>query len=178
MKKSKVFYNSKAFLNRDGFHSDATIFCSFDFWYRGEARIKPSGHSGEIRIRDCSSTVVLSLGVDNEGDDSYENSIEKIDTMIKELSRYKVALGEARIEYEIRKKAEEEEEEEDKLKKEANEDNKSNSGSDLRGGILQEPEISTDRERVAGEGDDARIAKSFESWEELRSFSRTDQKKE
>lgn len=97
---------SKRFLNRDGCHSDATISSYFYFTYS-----KSCHHNGSIDIRDCSSSIALSIGVLDEFDsngnpnsDSFVNSVEKIDILIEELQRMKEILVIGRAEYKHRKK--------------------------------------------------------------------------
>lgn len=104
-------YHSKKFLNEDGCHSDASVMCNF-YFYRNEG----TSHRGEIVIRDCSNYVSLSLGVQNEytdegglNDDSFVNSMGKINILIEELTAFRERLIVARSSFKRRKMIEDEE---------------------------------------------------------------------
>jgi hypothetical protein len=99
-------YTSKRFLNNDGCHSDASIYTAFSFHYE-----KSASHDGEIKIRDCREYITLRVGVEDEfnsegipNENSYKNSIDKIDNIIQELTIMKSVMFVMRSEYKRRRK--------------------------------------------------------------------------
>ena len=77
----------RAFLNRPGFHGDASI-----GYY---LRVDENGWlSGYLNIRDCSQDVSLELNVHD--DEWYDNTKEKLDLMISILKDAKKNLPAAR----------------------------------------------------------------------------------
>lgn len=105
-------YVKKEFLNLDDHHSDATICTTFNF-YSEEIY---TNHDGSIMIRDCNHKVTLSVGVEDEGDDSFENSMHKIDVIVNTLLAFKNDLKDARKEYLRRKQKIDEKEKEKEAK--------------------------------------------------------------
>lgn len=96
-------YNSKRFLNKDGFLADSSIFSDIRFNYE-----EYTSHNAKIQIRDCHDSIELNFTLDEEDDDNnYENSIHKLNTLIGELALYKVKFIEAKEEFNRRKTAEE-----------------------------------------------------------------------
>lgn len=77
----------RAFLNHPGFHEDASI-----AW---RLTVSDSGYfSGDISIRDCGENICLELNVHSE--EWYENSVDKVDTLIAHLREIKKQLPRAR----------------------------------------------------------------------------------
>jgi hypothetical protein len=87
----KPFYSSKEFVNLAGYNSDASIFTQVLF-YNEES---PSCDA-TLKLRDCGNTVHFSIGLANDGDRSYKNSLFKIDVLIRELTTFRRALVEAK----------------------------------------------------------------------------------
>lgn len=93
---------SKRFLNKDGFMSDASIFSSvlIQTGYQVTEYL-------ELKIRSCNDSVSLELTLEDEGcgDNSFENSLYKIDSLIQELALLKVKLKEGKIIFDREKEA-------------------------------------------------------------------------
>lgn len=94
METEKIFYR-RDFLNKDFYHSDASIFSNIYFDVSEGSKLKWEEIS--LKIRDCSNRINLELSVKDEG--SFENSLYKIDTMISHLKDLKVGLISARERY-------------------------------------------------------------------------------
>lgn len=88
-------YSSKAFLNQDGFNSDASIFTEFYFYDHHSPH--STGNTAEVAIRDCQQRV--SLDFDFIDEKTFNNSIYKLNTMIEQLKDFKEVLGEAYKEF-------------------------------------------------------------------------------
>lgn len=91
MAKNKVIFEKGVFLNKKGYHSDATI------WGRMITySIDGGGVScdGLLKVRDCNHTVTLNLDWSSSGrsEQSRENVLHKLDSMIKFLTEYKTAI--------------------------------------------------------------------------------------
>lgn len=94
----KKYHFSKTFLNKDGYLGIASMLTSVQF--STEDRL---WHSIELKISDCRNEINLDLRLDDEDrNNTYENSVHKVDTMIKELTLLKVAMVEAKVEYDKR----------------------------------------------------------------------------
>lgn len=103
----KPFYSSKEFVNLPGYNSDASIFTQVMF-YSDDS----SGYDATLKLRDCGNSVHYAIGLGDEGDRSYENSLFKIDVLIGELTKFREAMVKAKEIYDERSKAEEAEREE------------------------------------------------------------------
>jgi len=87
MSEDKFNEGGRDFLNRPGFHEDASI-----AWILS---VSSSGYfNGSISFRDCSENICLELNVHN--DEWYDNSIDKIDKIITHLKEVKKQLPRAR----------------------------------------------------------------------------------
>ena len=121
----KLFYASKKFLNLDGYESDASIFAQIRFWDSESPSMETS-----LKIRDCHKDIHLTIEPDateDKEEDEFENSMFKLDTLIRELMLFKEACISARSESERRLYARQQKEEEAKKLK-ANEEHQSDSG--------------------------------------------------
>ncbi len=97
--------SSKAFLNQDGFHSDASI-CYEISVEQSNSKHKPWANCS-LSIRDCTDRVNLELDIHSES--SMDNTIYKIDTMMEYLRKVKREIKIARREFEkLTKRCEEE----------------------------------------------------------------------
>jgi len=86
-KEEKFVRGDRAFLNKPGYHGDASI------GYR--MRVSNNGYfEGYINFRDCSQDISIELDVHN--DDWYENTCEKVDAMLRILRQVKKDLPAAR----------------------------------------------------------------------------------
>jgi hypothetical protein len=88
----------REFLNREGFHEDASLTYHFTVDDRGY-------FSGNISVRDCGEAIHLELNVHD--DDWVENSEYKIETMIRLLQSAKRDMKKAQREMIKRKAARE-----------------------------------------------------------------------
>jgi len=87
MSEDKFHASDRTFLNEPGFHTDATM-CD-------DMTVSDENHFiGEIRVRDCSSSVYIEL--DAHSDEWMKNSEAKIATMITMLQKAKRDLRKAR----------------------------------------------------------------------------------
>lgn len=93
----KPFYSSKAFVNLAGANSDASIFSQIMF-YSDES----SGYEASLKMRDCGSNVHFIIGLNEDGDRSYENTLFKLDTFISELTNFRDAIVKAKVVYDER----------------------------------------------------------------------------
>lgn len=124
----KVFYYAKRFLNKDGFLTDASIFTSVSIEF-DKYRI---WESINLQFRDCRNHVNFDLVLNDEysnNDNTFENSIYKVDTMIQQLSMLKVKMEEAKVEYDAKSAIIQEERkrrEEERIQLECDENNKEN----------------------------------------------------
>jgi len=96
------FYSSKAFVNLPGCNSDASIFSQIVF-YSDDS----SGYDATLKLRDCGNSIHFAVGLNDEGDRSYENSLFKVEALIKELVAFRDALVQAKSIYDERAKVEE-----------------------------------------------------------------------
>lgn len=99
---TKPFHSSKEFLNLPGCNSDASIFTQVSFYSE-----ESSSCDCTLKIRDCGNIVHLSVGLNDEGDRAYENTLFKLDVLINELTKFKAALVEAKVIHTEREKLEE-----------------------------------------------------------------------
>lgn len=88
----------RAFLNSPSFHTEASM--AYDVYISQDDH--SIGARGEIRIRDCHSSVNIEL--DFHSDEWMKNSEQKIDTMISLLKRAKIDMRKARTVYKREKK--------------------------------------------------------------------------
>lgn len=107
----KPFYSSKEFVNLSGHNSDASIYTQIMFYSEDSSQCDAT-----LKLRDCGNTIYYSIGLANEGDRSYENSLFKIDVLIGELTRLREAMVKAKVIYDERMKIEELEREEQRKK--------------------------------------------------------------
>lgn len=98
----KPFYSSKEFVNLPGYNSDASIFTQVMFYLDDS-----SGYDATLKLRDCGNSVHYAIGLGDEGDRSYENSLFKIDVLIGELTKFREAMVNAKVIYNERVKVEE-----------------------------------------------------------------------
>lgn len=88
----KKVHFSRRFLNKEGHYSDSTIISSVTIgnkYYVSE--------DITLKIRDCNNQISLELSLDeDEGGNSFENSIYKLDVLIQELTLLKVKIKEAK----------------------------------------------------------------------------------
>lgn len=68
--------NIRAFLNKEDYHSTAAVCFSVSYWHNSDNIPQPDG---EIEISDCSRTITLDLGMDDEAE--LDNSIYKLKTL-------------------------------------------------------------------------------------------------
>lgn len=95
-----IIHTYRAFLNKQGFHSNASIATDITDSEYG------NGYYGTFKISDCNRTVELSIDLDNKAD--YENTIYKMDRIIMAAENYKKAIIKLRpkiIAYEKEQKA-------------------------------------------------------------------------
>lgn len=115
----ETFYSSKRFLNKEGHHSDASIFCEIKFSDK-----ENSWTDCSLKIKDCRDQIHLSVEIDHDDveNGNYENTIFKLDTLITELTNYKQACEKAHEESKRRAEVQKEKErqEEEKRKRERN----------------------------------------------------------
>lgn len=95
----KDFYFSKNFLNKDGYLGIAAILTSISF-STGERHY----HTMELKISDCRNEINLDLTLEDEGNNNYENSCHKVDTLIQQLTELRTAMGSAKELYDLRRK--------------------------------------------------------------------------
>jgi len=78
---------NRAFLNRDGFHEDASLSWTFT--------VSDTGYfHGDLCVRDCDRNINLEINIHD--DKWYENSKHKLDTMIALLQEARKNLPKAR----------------------------------------------------------------------------------
>ena len=95
----KDFYFSKTFLNKDGYLGIAAILTSISF-STGERHY----HTMELKISDCRNEINLDLTLEDEGNNNYENSYHKVDTLIHQLTELRNAMSAAKGVYDQRRK--------------------------------------------------------------------------
>jgi len=100
----KPFYSSKEFVNLPGYNSDASIFAQIVFYSEDS-----SSYDINLKLRDCGNSVHYAIGLGQEGDRSYENSLFKIDVLIGKLTKFREAMVKAKDIYNERVKKEESE---------------------------------------------------------------------
>lgn len=88
--KSKTIHNRKAFLNKNGFHSDANILTKIVTCEREGS----SSVYADVTIKDCHYKVSLSVDIYTKKD--YDNTIYKIRKLISELELFKENVEYAR----------------------------------------------------------------------------------
>jgi len=103
----KPFYSSKEFVNLPGHNSDASIFTQIMFYSE-----ESSSHDATLKMRDCGNSIHYAIGLNEDGDRSYENSLFKVDTLIRELTKFREAMVQAKAIHDEREKAEQLEREE------------------------------------------------------------------
>lgn len=91
----------RAFLNRPGFHGDASI--GYDISISQHADDHDPWSEAGINIRDCDSSIRIDISIHN--DENLQNTIEKIDTLIAILRGAKRDTRAARKEFLKLKKA-------------------------------------------------------------------------
>ncbi len=124
----KDFHFSKKFLNKDGYLGIAAILTSLSFGSEGRY-----WHTIELKISDCRNEINLDLSLDDEGNNTYENSLHKVDTLLEELTAFRQKLVEGKVEFDQRKAAHEaakKERAEERTKNLADEDNISSLSTD------------------------------------------------
>jgi hypothetical protein len=102
-----LIFTHRAFLNKPGFHSNASLSADITESEYGE------GFYGTYKISDCSRTIELSIDLDTE--DDLNNSIFKMDCLILAAEKFKEALVELKPKI---IKAEKETIERDRIRKE------------------------------------------------------------
>lgn len=115
----RPFYSSKKFLNQEGYNSDASIFCDIVFYSETN-----SGCDATLKIRDCSQSVHISVGIEERGNTEYYNSVFKLNVLIDELTKFRDALIEAEKESSRREELE-------RQAKQTEDENNSGINSDL-----------------------------------------------
>ena len=85
--KKEFSEGNREFLNKKGFHGDASMSWTMSICEKGY-------FEGCVHIRDCDNQVHLELDIHTE--EWYENSVEKIDKMIKLLQEVRLALPRAK----------------------------------------------------------------------------------
>jgi hypothetical protein len=94
----KDFHFSKKFLNKDGYLGIAAIMTSITF--SSQDRM---WHTFELKMSDCRNEINLDLTLEDEGNNNFENSCHKVDTLIQELTTLRATMNVAKIEYDRRK---------------------------------------------------------------------------
>jgi hypothetical protein len=82
----KVIHHKAEFLNKPGFHSDASILTCISV----EQESDYPYWNAELRIRDCND--VVSMNCSLEDTDDLENLLNKIEIMINNLKEFKKKL--------------------------------------------------------------------------------------
>ena len=96
----KYIHSYRTFLNKKGFHSNASISTDITDSDYGE------GFYGTFKLSDCNRTVELSIDLDNI--EEYNNTIYKMYRIIKAAEDYKKALVKLRpkiVEYQKKQEA-------------------------------------------------------------------------
>jgi hypothetical protein len=88
--KRNMLLSRKAFLNKNGFHSDANIITSVST-YESE---RSCSTSCNLMIKDCNNKIVLAI--DLYDDRNYKNTMHKLNTLIGELDLFRDAVETAR----------------------------------------------------------------------------------
>jgi hypothetical protein len=96
------FYSSKAFVNQAGCNSDASIFTEIKFYSEESSR-----YDATLKMKDCGNSIHYTVGLNQSGDRSYDNTIFKLDTLIAELTAFKEALVRAKVVHDEREAKEE-----------------------------------------------------------------------
>lgn len=84
--------STKKFLNNRFHHSDATIFASVEVRDYKTAEYGVSIYNN-LKIRDCSQ--IVNLALDMESRVGFTNSIRKVNTLVEELTKLRVAMQKA-----------------------------------------------------------------------------------
>jgi hypothetical protein len=108
---ARKFYGGRALLNLPGHHSTAAIVAEIENtvdWEEGKGRggDELTRYNAEphmmLTVTDCDNRVNIELDIDSEN--SYENTIYKVDTMIEELRKLRKGLVTERGRYVKREK--------------------------------------------------------------------------
>jgi hypothetical protein len=84
-------YCGRDFINKPFCHSDGSIFSKVRvFEYESSVDIDLS-----LKIRDCDRTITLAFGANTE--ESFENSLYKVDILIQNLNLFREAIAKARL---------------------------------------------------------------------------------
>lgn len=79
-----IIFSHRSFLNKKGFHSNASISTDITHSEYGE------GFYGTFKISDCNRTVELSIDLD--GKEDYDNTLYKMNKIIDAAEKYKKAI--------------------------------------------------------------------------------------
>lgn len=90
--KNHKLLSTKKFLNNKSHHSDATIFASVEVRDYKTAEYGVSVYN-TLKIRDCSQMINLALDMENKG--GFTNSMRKINTLIEESIKLRLAMQKA-----------------------------------------------------------------------------------
>lgn len=88
--KTKLLHESKVFLNKKGFHSDANILTRVNICERETSAYTDT----DLSIKDCHYKINLNIELDNKN--NYDNTIYKLDKLISELTKFRTACRKAR----------------------------------------------------------------------------------
>lgn len=95
MARKRIYQHSSGeFLNKPGFHSDATIFSEIKIECVDDQYIN---NDYTLRLRDCNETISIAIGI--EDTEELDNVMFKLDTMINHLKKLKKACKEAHLIY-------------------------------------------------------------------------------
>jgi len=89
----EIKHHRADFINKHGFHEDASIFSTIVFEDFREAM----DWSSSLKIRDCDRTVSLSCWIHNQED--LDNLLFKVNTMVEHLTEYRDAVEKYGKEY-------------------------------------------------------------------------------
>lgn len=81
----KQLFSDRSFINKKGYHSNAAIVATIERHDFGD-----NGFYGTYKLSDCNRTVEISIDLDNL--DEYENTLYKLDKILKITENFKKAV--------------------------------------------------------------------------------------